>query len=193
MRLTDLILIIISHNNGKFIGRTLLQKAIFFLNELANLDISFKPHYYGPYSSEIAVALENLVGIGFLNEIEERFASDWNVWGEVRRYTFELTSDGKEILKEIKKTPDYKRIKDLLDKLGNFSESKDYDKLSKAAKIYHIVKSKEKITNKGIKEEATKLGWLLKSNEIDDMSSFLEKLGLIKIIIPRKSKIKKLE
>lgn len=188
MRLTDLILIIVSHNSGKFIGRTLLQKALFFLNELAHLDISFKPHYYGPYSSDVAVALENLVGIGFLNEIEERFASDWNVWGEVRRYTFELTSDGKEILKKIKKSPDYKKIKDLLDKLGNFSESRDYDKLSKAAKIYHIVKSKEKITKTGIEEEASKLGWQLTPNEIGDMSSLLEKLGLIKIITPRKSK-----
>jgi uncharacterized protein YwgA len=182
MRLTDLILIVIDNNKGMFTGRTLLQKAIFFLNELAGQDISFNPHYYGPYSPEVAIALENLVGIGFVNEIEERFSGGWNVWGEVRRYTFKLTDEGKQIVKLIKRKPDYRRIKSVLDKLGKFGESRDYDKLSKAAKIYHIVKSKGKITQAEIKKEASNLGWQLKRAEIDEMSSFLEKLDLIRTI-----------
>lgn len=188
MRLTDLILIVIDHNKGKFIGRTLLQKAIFFINELADQNISFRPHYYGPYSSEVAVALENLVGIGFLNETGERFSGGWNVWGEVKRYTFELTGEGKEIVQTIKKTNEYKDIKKTLKKLGEFAESKDYDKLSKAAKIYHIVKSKGKITEANIKKEASRLGWFLKHEEIDEMSSLLEKLNLITIVKPKASK-----
>jgi uncharacterized protein YwgA len=185
MKVTDIILTVIDHN-GQFTGRTLLQKAIFFLNEMADLKISFHPYYYGPYSSDVAIALENLINIGFLNEIEERFSANWNVWGEVRRYTFELTDEGKEIMQKIKITSDYRNIKKILEKLGKFAVSKDYDKLSKAAKIYHIVKSKRKITKIGIKEEAKKLGWNLTRNEITDMSSFLQKLGLIKIIQPKK-------
>jgi hypothetical protein len=51
--------------------------------------------------------------------------------------------------------------------------------LSKAAKIYHIVKSKGKITQAEIKKEAANLGWQLKRADIDEMSSFLEKLDLI--------------
>jgi hypothetical protein len=113
-----------------------------------------------------------------------------NFWGrrpgEVRRYTFKLTDEGKEIMQKNKKTSDYRNIKKILEKLGKFAVSKDYDKLSKAAKIYHIVKSKRKITKIGIKEEAKKLSWNLTKNEITDMSSFLQKLGLIKIIQPKK-------
>jgi uncharacterized protein YwgA len=187
MRITDIILTVIDHN-GQFTGRTLLQKAIFFLNEIVDLNISFRPHYYGPYSSDVAIALENLVNIGFLNETEERFSAGWNVWGEVRRYTFELTNEGKEIMETIRKSPKYQNIKKILDKLGKFAVSKDYDKLSKAAKIYHIVKSKGEITKLGIKQEAKKLGWNLTKNEITDMSSFLEKLGLINIVQSKKSK-----
>lgn len=136
MRLTDLLLVVISHNNGRFVGRSLIQKAVFFLNELGNLGISFSPHYYGPYSMDVAVALENLICTGFLSETE-RYVPNWNVWGETKKCTFKLTNDGKQILSEIKKSPDYKRIKDLLNKLGKFSKPEDYDRLSKAAKIYH--------------------------------------------------------
>jgi len=188
MRITDIILTVVDHN-GKFTGRTLLQKAIFFLNEIADLKISFRPYYYGPYSADVAIALENLVNIGFLNEIEERFPANWNVWGEVKRYTFKLTTEGREIMKIIKKSPEYRDIRTILDKLGKFAVSKDYDKLSKAAKIYHIVKSKGEITKLGIKQEAKKLGWNLTKNEIKDMSSFLKKLGLINIVKPKKPKI----
>lgn len=178
LQLPYLILTIVDHNK-RFVGKTLLQKAVYFINEISALDIHFKPHYYGPYSSEVAVALENLVSIGFLNEIEERFSSDWNVWGEVRRFTFELTAEGKEILKGIKRTPEYSRIKRVLGKLDRLAESHDYDKLSKAAKIYHIVKSNGNVTVPKIKKEASKLGWSLNSTEIDKMSSFLERLGLM--------------
>lgn len=183
MRIPHIILTIIEYNKGSFTGKTLLQKAIFFLNELADLKINFKPHYYGPYSSDVAVALENLVGLGFLREIEERFHSNWDVWGEVKRYTFELTDEGKEIVEEIKQSPidkaDYKKIRTILQKLGRFAESKDYDQLSKAAKILHIVKSNRRITKTGIKREASTLGWRLSSDEINKMAAFLNKLGLV--------------
>ena len=175
-----LILTIVDHNKT-FTGRTLLQKAVYFVNEMADCGVYFKPHYYGPYSSDVAVALENLVSIGFLNETEERFSPDWNVWGEVRRYTFKLTSEGTEIIKKIKGTPEYKQIKKILKNLDRFKVAHDYNKLSQAAKIYHIVKSNGKVTVRKIKKEASALGWDLKDSAINEMSSFLEKLRLIQV------------
>ncbi|MBI3582620.1 MAG: hypothetical protein HY096_01550 [Nitrospinae bacterium] len=183
-----IILTIIKHNNGKFIGKTLLQKTVFFLNELLRLGIPFKPHYYGPYSSEVAVAIENLVALGFLKEVEESFPV-WDVWGEVRRYIYELTDEGEEILSDIKSHPQYNNILEQLNLIGTYSESKDYDKLSKAAKIYYIVKAKEKINRNGIKKEANKLGWSLEDKEINNLSSFLEELNLVKNV-KRHSKTK---
>ena len=180
MNITDIILTVVKHNKEKFIGKTLLQKTIFFLNELLGLNISFKPHYYGPYSFEVAVAIENLVALGFLKETEEVFPV-WNVWGEVKRYIYELTDDGKEILRDIEynNPTEYKDVLAKLDLMGTYSESKDYDKLSKAAKIYHIVKIKDELTKSEIEKEAAKLGWHLKPEEINAMTSFLEKLDLV--------------
>lgn len=174
-----IILTIIKHNNGKFIGKTLLQKTVFFLNELLGLNIPFKPHYYGPYSSEVAVAIENLVALGFVKEVEESLPA-WDVWGEVRRYIYELTDEGEEILDDIKLHPQYNDISNQLNLIGLYSESKDYNKLSKAAKIYFIVKAKGKITRNEIKKEAVKLGWSLEDKEINKLSSFLEELDLVK-------------
>ena len=71
MDIKYIILTIINHNKGKFSGKTLLQKTIFFLNELLELGISFKPHYYGPYSSDVASSIADLTALGFLEEIEE--------------------------------------------------------------------------------------------------------------------------
>lgn len=180
MKPSYIILTIIKHNKGKFIGKTLLQKTVFFLNELLRLGIPFKPHYYGPYSSEVAVAIENLVALGFVKEVEESFPA-WDVWGEVRRYIYELTDEGEEILEDIKTQPQYDEILEKLDLIGTYSESKDYDKLSKAAKIYHIVKAKGKVTRSEIRKEANKLGWSLEDKEINELSSFLEKLNLVKM------------
>lgn len=179
MNISDIVLVIIEHNKEKFIGKTLLQKTVFFLNELLGLGIPFKPHYYGPYSSEVAIAIENLVALDFLKETEESF-SVWNVWGEVKRYIYELTDEGREILKDIKKQSEYNEILKKLNTIGTFSESKDYNKLSKAAKIYHIVKAKGEITKSDIKKEASKLGWSLKGEEINETASFLKNLNLVK-------------
>jgi len=178
MNITDIVLIVVKHNDGQFIGKTLLQKTVYFLNELLKLGIPFKPHYYGPYSSEVAIAIENLVALGFLNEAEESFPV-WGVWGEVKRYIYKLTDEGKELLEDIKCLPLYMDIEKQLDLIGTFSESKDYDKLSKAAKIYHIVKAKGRVIRPDIKKEADSLGWSLKDTEINGLVAFLREMDLV--------------
>ena len=180
MDVKDVVLTVVSNEGGSFTGNTLLQKKIFFLNEGLSIGISFKPHYYGPYSEEVASEINTLVGLNFLSKSVETFPSE-NIWGEIRRYTYELTEEGNELLEEIKNERDYNSIIDFLNKMGRFSETEDYNKLSKAAKVFHIVKRQEKVTKGKIKEEANKLGWRLNSEEVEKVTSFLADMGFVKI------------
>ncbi len=182
MLLGDLILVIVDYSGGRFIGRTLLQKRIFFLNELLQLGIRFSPHYYGPYSKEVSRSIDNLVAVGFLDEVVESFGYE-PIWGETRRYIYKLTDDGREILAGIKEKEGRKLVEvtDCLNVMGSYNQASDYNRLSKAAKVYHIVKAKGPITLQRIKEEADKLGWQLRASgtEMGEIVSFLENLGLI--------------
>jgi len=180
MEVKDVVLTVVSHEGGSFTGNTLLQKKIFFLNEGLSMGISFKPHYYGPYSEEVASEINTLVGLNFLSKSAETFPSN-NIWGEIRRYTYELTEEGEEILGEIKNESEHEKIIEFLNKMGRFSEAGNYNKLSKAAKVFHIVKRKKEVTKNKIREEANKLGWRLNSGEVEEVTSFLADMGFVKI------------
>ena len=96
MHIQDLILLVIgSENNKSLQGRTTLQKKLYFLSVLEETDLGFGPHYYGPYSSWVAENLDILVSARFLKEVTETFSTDQNIFGEIRRHTYSLTSDGK--------------------------------------------------------------------------------------------------
>ena len=69
MHIQDLILLIVANQDeGDLQGRTILQKKLYFLSVLNKsdhcTDLVFRPHYYGPYSSEVAENLDILVSSG---------------------------------------------------------------------------------------------------------------------------------
>jgi uncharacterized protein YwgA len=68
---------IIQYAGGELVGRTRLQK-IAYLMQLAGLDkeFSFEYHHYGPYSEDLAQAIEIASALGPVKE-EERVAE----WG----------------------------------------------------------------------------------------------------------------
>ena len=94
MKLTnsELVLLTLMYSEKKMIaGRTLLQKTLYFLNEMLDLDIDFRSYYYGPYSSEITDCLDSLKATGIISEsIEQLPAFDFNVTFEPRKYTYFL-------------------------------------------------------------------------------------------------------
>ena len=75
---------------GELVGRTRLQK-IAFLMQLAGFgdDFSFEYHHYGPYSEDLAQAMEIAVALGPVKE-EERVA-DWG--GRYSIYTAATSAD----------------------------------------------------------------------------------------------------
>ena len=42
--------------DGTMRGKTLLQKRLYFVSVILGVDLGYEPHYYGPYSEEVATA-----------------------------------------------------------------------------------------------------------------------------------------
>lgn len=64
---------------GRLVGRTRLQK-VAYLAQLAGFDDQFRFEYrhYGPYSEELAEAMEIAAGMRFVEEEERK--TDWGGW-----------------------------------------------------------------------------------------------------------------
>ncbi|RLF54040.1 hypothetical protein DRN98_07405 [Methanosarcinales archaeon] len=184
MRTDEVVMLVLYASDRKMVaGRTLLQKTIYFLNEKNNLGIEFVPYYYGPYSAEIADAVESLKASGIVKEVVEEFpVFNTSVGFEPRRYIYQLTEIGEKIAENVKnKYPEEaERIRDQLSFMKTFDEAQDYRNLSIAAKMYHILKIENKPrTIDEIKEEAEFLGWNIGEKGAEDALNFLKGLKMV--------------
>jgi hypothetical protein len=70
---------IIKDAGGQLVGRTRLQK-VAYLAQLAGFahDFSFEYRHYGPYSEDLAEAMEIATGLAMIKEEERR--ADWGGW-----------------------------------------------------------------------------------------------------------------
>ncbi|WP_181347755.1 YwgA family protein [Thalassobacillus sp. CUG 92003] len=79
-------------NSDEIIGRKRLQKMIYILKKC---DIPFEEryqfHFYGPYSEELTLRIEEMGNLGFLNEIKEDKKN-------YSQYRYQLTDAGCEFL-----------------------------------------------------------------------------------------------
>ncbi|WP_338788035.1 YwgA family protein [Metabacillus sp. FJAT-53654] len=77
---------------GEIIGRKKLQKMIYIAKKI---DLPFYEkynfHFYGPYSEELTLRIEELCNLGFLNEVHEKK-------GGYFQYRYSLTDTGTEFL-----------------------------------------------------------------------------------------------
>ncbi|MDP4084208.1 MAG: YwgA family protein [Bacillota bacterium] len=78
--------------SGEIVGRKRLQKMIFIAKKLSfSFQEKFQFHFYGPYSEELTLRVEELCNMGFLDEIREKK-------GGYYQYRYTLTEPGKEFL-----------------------------------------------------------------------------------------------
>jgi uncharacterized protein YwgA len=76
----------------EIIGRKKLQKMIYIAKKVSfPFHERFQFHFYGPYSEELTLRVEELCNMGFLNEIKEKK-------GGYFQYRYTLTDTGKEFL-----------------------------------------------------------------------------------------------
>jgi uncharacterized protein len=78
--------------SGEIIGRKKLQKMIYIAKKVEfPFHERFQFHFYGPYSEELTLRVEELCNMGFLNETKEKK-------GGYFQYRYTLTDTGKEFL-----------------------------------------------------------------------------------------------
>ncbi|RZN34084.1 MAG: hypothetical protein EF813_10355 [Methanosarcinales archaeon] len=189
MKADESILLTLLYSEKKMIaGRTLLQKTEYFLNEKIGLGIEFTPYYYGPYSAEIADALESLRASDIVKEKVVEYPSfDFHITFEPRKYIYHLTDIGKDIAEVIEKKyqDEAEQIKKSLSEMRDLGMPYDYKNLSIAAKMDHILKLEGKsMTSDEIMDEAKTLGWKISEDDAETAVTFLEKLNLVTLHTP---------
>lgn len=169
---------------GEIRGKTTLQKKIYFLGALTGCldELGYRPHFYGPYSDEVADAAGRLKSLDFLRTTTSEWGMDQRGFERVRT-DYRLTEDGEVIAKnKVRQFPElYKEIQDAVSKM-NDAGNLDYMKLSVAAKT-HLLQgknggptSKDELVNK-----AKTFGWSVSNEQVDEASRFLQSLNLVQI------------
>lgn len=139
-------------------GRKKLQKMVYILQSFGvPFEEKFQFHFYGPYSEELSLRIEELCNLGFLNEEKE-------VKSNYFQYHYTLTNDGTKFLNQfnVNMPSCTESIEVLQDKSSRFLELvstmlyfKELPREEVVAKV-HTVKPKQKFSDEEI-EEAWKL------------------------------------
>jgi uncharacterized protein YwgA len=78
--------------SGEVVGRKKLQKMIYIAKKLAFPFVEkYQFHFFGPYSEELTLRVEELCNMGFLNEVKEKK-------GGYFQYRYTLTEEGQHFL-----------------------------------------------------------------------------------------------
>ena len=152
--------------------RTKIQKIVYFASQLGITDDTFSPHYYGPYSKEVAETLESMVSLGYVRE-------EVDIFPEGIGYMYSLTKDGKLLAVDFSKkiSPN---IFHKLEEIVNACKDVPPLLLSVAAKVHFILKkNKVPMTIDQIREYAKGLNWQISTDQINTTCILLEQLGFI--------------
>jgi len=179
MQTRDFVLFAHGAFGGGISGRTALQKKIYFLGIMLGENHGFSPHYYGPYSAQVADANSELKSLNYLKE--EVNVYGWDHQGfEMVRYDYSLTEDGQKLLQRKKKEypKEWEKMLECANRIKD-AGNLNYMELAMAAKAYMILKREGGKTNRNtIKTVAERLGWSIDETELDRAIDFLDKIHL---------------
>ena len=183
MKAYDFVHLVLHAADGKIQGRTKLQKIVYFAGVLTDKldELGYRAHYYGPYSSKVTGAVEELRGLGFLEQRVAGGGAFDHQGFEVARYDYELTEVGKDIAEEKARIRPrmWEKIRTSVGQLQNADVS-DYIKLSIAAKAYFLLdRAHERVTVSHLVTMGEKFGWKVSKQQVVDASKWLEKLDLV--------------
>ncbi|MEZ6056109.1 MAG: hypothetical protein R3C01_05325 [Planctomycetaceae bacterium] len=186
MKTRDFVAMVFLAAKGGVQGKTKLQKLVYFVGILTGKleDLGYRPHFYGPYSEEVAQCITHLKTIGAL----EQQVSEWgcNSSGfEIRRYDFSLTSPGQMYANAIRNrnSDTWAKIEEAFT-LYNASGDKDYMTLSIAAKTYFLLDQKlgqkrAPASNQELSRLASKFGWTVSEQQVSSAVDYLVELKLV--------------
>ena len=166
MNAHDAILLNITASGDRALGRTVLQKLIYFQTQLGvGIDAAFVPHFYGPFSKDVAAALAELVAFDYVNEYRSRKAFG---------YAYVLAEDGEDIANEAKgnNKKSFKKIKKVINTCGDCLNP---GSLSYAAKVHYIQSRDKSFTPEDV---ASTFGWKMTDQDVRTGQKLLKKLHL---------------
>ena len=181
MRLSTILLAMADRSKKGLGGRTRIQKGIYFLRRPLQVAVSYQPHFFGPYSEEVAATLRSMVAEGLLEETDGS-APDRPF--EQRGYRYTLTDDGRKLL-EFWRTEcpeEEKHLEHLIQTLALDDDETTTRVLAVASKIHFIVAGSKQAVPKGeLVDRAFKFGWRLKLGECEEAVEFLCSHKLLRV------------
>lgn len=169
----DLLISMVHSNDNMIHGRTVVQKLAYFANLRLRIDgIKYKDYFYGPFSREVAIALENLASSLFIRETVRSTP--------IEQYTYELTGDGVDLAATVmdESPEEHDMIKSIVNTCKEHC-SLNARFLSCAAKVHFILEAEQGRTAlpQEIKDLAQGFGWRMTDDEIERGMSLLGKLA----------------
>lgn len=185
MNIGDFVHLALHALGGSISGKTNLQKKVYFLGLLTGKlgTLGYRPHYYGPYSEDVAVAIEDLKSVGFVDQnVIGGFGVDQSGF-ELRRYDYRLNEVGKKVAEA--KAAQHSEFWNALQRAAarlNSAGDLDYMKLSVAAKTYFMInKEPRTATEEELAKLAPRFGWRVTVEEVKEAASYLAKLDLVEL------------
>ena len=168
---------------GEIQGKTKLQKTIYFLGLMTGHEdgLGYRPHYYGPYSDEVASAVERLKTLGFLDLSVSGMGSVDSRGFEVARHDYRLNEAGVKLANAKKErfSVEWEEIRNGAKALKRLLE-KDYIELSIAAKTWFMLgKTKGNASGAELANLSLKFDWSVSLQQIQSAAKALEDVGLV--------------
>ena len=182
----DFVHLVIHASGDQIAGRTKLQKTVYFVGVMTRMlpNLGYRPHFYGPFSPDVAEAVEDLRSLKFLRQETQGINAVDSRGFEVARYDYTLTADGKQIAEEKAQQHSavWKRIQAAVKRL-DAADASDYVKLSIAAKAYFMHgKSSRPTTPDELSKMAQSFGWKVSEQQLQEADEWLESLGLVETV-----------
>jgi len=175
VNLRQLIVLTIKAFGGKIVGKMNLHTLMYFVIQLLNKkDVDFEQTYLGPYSDQVDLAFDELIGAGFVS----RICNSDNV-GDVKQRTFVLNDSGKRLANLLKKSylKEFKKILKFRKKVNKYSVV-----LMLAAKTHFgLTSCNQPITKKSIKDKIRNFDyWPIGEKDTEEVVEILVTLKYLK-------------
>lgn len=179
----DAIGLTLAANNKEIVGRTTLQKLIYFetvaIPKEIKLDEPYIAYFYGPFNRDVANSLEQMVFYDILDERRTRI--------DRGSYVYKVTPKGNQMIDrlESKFKQTFERIKDLVNTCDKYCKL-DPNSLSFAAKVHYMFYSQKPKIKPMSEDDFVKMGesfdWQISKSNIKNGSELLERLKLVTIL-----------
>ena len=178
----EAVMLVLNAADGKISGRTTIQKIVYFGTVQNLVKAIYRPHYYGPYSAEVADALQTVTSCHFVDEAMDtsdmKKGTDSFEW---RRYTYSVNEEGNKVI-DFLKTNSPKEIEGIRSLVSTCKSTANLDPniLSWAAKVNYILnQEKRSMTDAEIINVADTLNWKLSGPRVEKGVRLLKNLNLV--------------